>query len=211
MKRAVPSPIAITALLIAAISYYAAYLLVAFIAFAFLWYRGDLTDVWLTSSIAFGGVVALIAGLLILVAHSRGRFIPRSMLSWRTIARIADILIRVRRDLVSDGTVLAQATALQTAIFLLDAATLWFALRAIGVHTELSNALVCFILASVVATLSPLPLGLGPFEGSCVALLHLLGVQVEMGLAATLMLRGFTFWLPMLPGLWLIRREAREE
>ncbi|MBX5227334.1 flippase-like domain-containing protein [Rhizobium sp. NLR9b] len=211
IKRAVPSPIAITALLVAAISYYAAYLLVAFMAFALLWYGGELTDIWFSLSIAFSGVVVLIAALLLLVAHSRGRFIPRRMLSWPPIARTADMLAKVRRDLLSDGTVLAQATALQAAIFLLDAATLWLALRAIGVHIELSNALVCFILASVVATLSPLPLGLGPFEGSCVALLHLLGVQVEMGLAATLMLRGFTFWLPMLPGLWLIGREAREK
>ncbi|MBX4927908.1 lysylphosphatidylglycerol synthase transmembrane domain-containing protein [Rhizobium binae] len=210
INRAVPSPIAITALLIAAISYYAAYLLVAMIAFAMFWYSGDLTDIWFSLSIAFVGVVILIAAVLLLVAHSRGRLIPGSMRSWPPVARIAEALAKVRRDLVSDGIVLAEATALQAAIFLLDAATLWLALRAIGVETAWSDALICFVLASVVATLSPLPLGLGPFEGSCVGLLHLVGVQVEMGLAATLILRGFTFWLPMLPGLWLIRREGRK-
>jgi uncharacterized membrane protein YbhN (UPF0104 family) len=40
-----------------------------------------------------------------------------------------------------------------------------------------------------------------------VAVLHLTGVSVEAALAATLLLRGFTFWLPMLPGMWLVRRE----
>jgi len=30
---------------------------------------------------------------------------------------------------------------------------------------------------------------------------------VEAALAATLLLRGLTFWLPMVPGLWLARRE----
>jgi uncharacterized membrane protein YbhN (UPF0104 family) len=38
-------------------------------------------------------------------------------------------------------------------------------------------------------------------------MLSLLGVPAAAGLAATLLLRGFTFWLPMLPGLWLARRE----
>ena len=65
-----------------------------------------------------------------------------------------------------------------------------------------------FILASVVATLSPIPLGLGSFEGTCTGLLHLMGGRLEASLAATLILRGFTLWIPMLPGLWVIRREA---
>jgi len=32
--------------------------------------------------------------------------------------------------------------------------------------------------------------------------------EVEGQSAATLMLRGLTFWLPMLPGVWLARREV---
>lgn len=211
ISRAVPSPIAITALLIAALSYYAAYLLMAIIAFALLWRSGYLTDTWFLLSLAFTGVVILIAALLLFLAHSHGRILPRSLFSWPGVARIANLLSKVRRDLVSDGMVVAETTILQAAVFLLDAATLWLALEAIGVGTKPSDAFVCFILASVVATLSPLPLGLGSFEASCVALLHLLGVQVEMGLAATLILRSFTFWLPMLPGLWLIHREARKD
>ena len=65
-----------------------------------------------------------------------------------------------------------------------------------------------FILASVVATLSPIPLGFGSFEGTCTGLLHLMGGGLEASLAATLILRGFTLWLPMRPGLWVIRREG---
>jgi uncharacterized membrane protein YbhN (UPF0104 family) len=45
----------------------------------------------------------------------------------------------------------------------------------------------------VVATVGPIPLGLGVFEGASVAVLHLTGVPVEAALAATLLLRGFTF------------------
>lgn len=99
----------------------------------------------------------------------------------------------MRRDLVGDGVILAQTIALQAATFLLDAVTLWLTLRSIGMDIEPEKAFVSFILASVVATLSPLPLGLGSFEGTCVGVLHLLGVQAEAALAVTLIFRGFTF------------------
>ena len=47
------------------------------------------------------------------------------------------------------------------------------------------------------------------FVGNCITMLSLLGIHIEAGLTATLLLRGFTLWLPMLPGLWLARRELR--
>ena len=62
-------------------------------------------------------------------------------------------------------------------------------------------------VASVVASLAWVPGGLGTFEGTCVAMLHVHGVNLEAALAAVLLLRGFSFWLPMLPGLWIARRE----
>jgi hypothetical protein len=40
-------------------------------------------------------------------------------------------------------------------------------------------------------------------------MLHVHGVTIEAALAATLLARGFTFWLPMAPGLAIARREMR--
>jgi hypothetical protein len=40
-------------------------------------------------------------------------------------------------------------------------------------------------------------------------MLGVLGVPVEAALAATLLLRGFTLWLPMFPDMWLARRALR--
>jgi len=65
------------------------------------------------------------------------------------------------------------------------------------------------VVASTVATLGPVSLGLDTFEASSVALLKAIGVPIEAGLTATLLLRGFTLWLPMLPSLWLARQELR--
>ncbi|MCX4148773.1 MULTISPECIES: lysylphosphatidylglycerol synthase domain-containing protein [Paraburkholderia] len=68
-------------------------------------------------------------------------------------------------------------------------------------------AFVSVAIASIVATIGPIPVGLGTFEAASVAMLSLLGVSVEAARAGTLLLRGLTFWLPMLPGIWLARRE----
>ena len=38
-------------------------------------------------------------------------------------------------------------------------------------------------------------------------MLHVHGVTIEAALAATLLARGFTFWLPMAPGLAIARNE----
>ena len=46
-------------------------------------------------------------------------------------------------------------------------------------------------------------------RAACTAVLSLLGVPVEAGVAATLLLRGFTFWVPMAPGIIFARRAVR--
>jgi glycosyltransferase 2 family protein len=96
---------------------------------------------------------------------------------------------------------------LELAVFVLDALTLWLVLGGLGERPPLWVAFVSFVAASMAATLGPIPLGLGTFEAAGIAMMHLLGVTLEVALAGTLILRGLTFWLPMLPGLWLARRE----
>jgi hypothetical protein len=101
---------------------------------------------------------------------------------------------RARFDILRNPQLIFEVVALQCGIFLLDAATLLCTSHAVGLNVDVGAIFMSFILASVVATLSPIPLGLGSFEGTCTGLLHLMG--------------GFTLWIPMLPGLWEIRREA---
>lgn len=209
IHRGVQAPIAMTALLVAALSYYAAYLLVGLLAFILLWNMGDLSAAWKALLVAFFAVILLLVFAIVAMTRSRGRFIPNSVRVWHPVARLADVLKHVRMDVLGNGRVVFEAVALQTAIFALDAATLWCAMRAVGMNIDPAGVFISFVLASVVATLSPIPLGLGTFEGTATAMLHVMGGSVEASLAATLILRGFTLWLPMLPGLWLIRREGR--
>jgi uncharacterized membrane protein YbhN (UPF0104 family) len=51
---------------------------------------------------------------------------------------------------------------------------------------------------------------LGVFEAASVVTLKLAGVPVPVALGATLLFRGLSFWIPMLPGLFF-SREARKQ
>ena len=55
---------------------------------------------------------------------------------------------------------------------------------------------VVVMLATIAASISLIPLGLGSFEAVCVAALSLLGVRLEVALAATLLLRAFASGKP---------------
>ncbi|GGE00407.1 hypothetical protein GCM10011515_20280 [Tsuneonella deserti] len=58
---------------------------------------------------------------------------------------------------------------------------------------------------SIAATLAPIPLGLGTFEASATAMLVALHIPFEAALTGVLLLRGLTLWLPLIPGLLLLR------
>jgi uncharacterized membrane protein YbhN (UPF0104 family) len=208
MRRGVASAVAITALFIAALSYYAAYFMVGALAFVLLWHSGDLNAAWRALFIAFAIVIATLGMALLFLSRSADNLIPAAIQHWRPFAQLARMLSQVRVDILRDPRLIFEVVTLQSGIFLLDAATLWCTGRAAGLNVDVGSSFMSFILASVVATLSPIPLGLGSFEGTCTGLLHLMGGGLEASLAATLILRGLTLWLPMLPGLVMIRREA---
>src|SRR4029079_15403130 len=50
------------------------------------------------------------------------------------------------------------------------------------------------------------PDGLGTFEATSVSMLRMVGIDVAVALSATLLFRGLSFWLPMLPGYWCTHR-----
>ena len=206
-RRGVARGIAMTAVLAGAIGYYGAYLLATLGAVAILWRHGELRAVILAPAIV---LCLLASGVPLAVVGLHGRAFPR-LRRWLERLPGAGGVAAALREAPLRGIfaprLLLETSALQLAIFALDALTLAVTLRAVGSPVPFPAAFASFVIASVVATLAWIPGGLGTFEGTCVAMLHLHGVSVEAGLAATLLLRGFTFWLPMLPGFALARRE----
>src|SRR6185369_4762576 len=91
-----------------------------------------------------------------------------------------------------------------------DAATLSVCLLAVGKPASILASYVALIIAQMVVIIGPVPMGLGTFEGTCTGTLRLLGIGFEPALTATLLLRGFTLWLPLLPGMLVVRRLAKK-
>ncbi len=101
-----------------------------------------------------------------------------------------------------------EVTMYQLTVVILDAMTLWTMLQALGESVSVFLVFPCLVFASMAAMLSPIPLGLGTFEAACAGLLVIFKIRIATALTATILLRGFTLWLPMIPGLIVTRMKS---
>jgi glycosyltransferase 2 family protein len=206
-RRGIPGHIVMAVLLVSLVSYFAAYLLAVLASVAMLWLH-DRADAPVLAAATLFAIAVFVIPAAVLWIKARAYRVSGNSLTWIPGAgRLRDALAKAPTGLLRDPVLLAQTVGLEIAGFALDAVTLWLVLQALGVPVPLWVALVSFMIASMTATLGPIPLGLGTFEAGCVGMLVLLGVAVEAALAGTLLLRGLTFWVPMIPGLWIARRE----
>ncbi|MFM0513797.1 lysylphosphatidylglycerol synthase transmembrane domain-containing protein [Paraburkholderia sp. RL17-373-BIF-A] len=207
IRRRVPAGIAMAAMLAGLVSYDGAYLIVVLASASALWIRHRM-NLPLVIGVAVFVVVTIAVPAAVLGLKRWGQ---RKPIAWVSKCLGGTDLLQELTDapteLLRSPWLLMQTVVLQLAIFLLDAMTLWLAFNALGEVPALWIVFVSFAIASMVATIGPIPVGLGTFEATSVGMLSLLGVSIEAALAGTLLLRGLTFWLPMLPGLWLARRE----
>jgi hypothetical protein len=194
-------------MLVSILSYYGAYVLVAAAAIFVLWVNHDIHQwIIMTSALFFLIAVTIPAAILFLKQWGGAREFPEWLVRMPHIAGLLGVYADAPGRVLRNPFLLIEATLFQIAIFLLDTATLWAMLHALGEDVSPLLAFPCFVIASIVAMLSLIPLGIGAFEVTCAGLLVMLGIRVESAFAATLLLRGFTLWLPMIPGLWLTRR-----
>ena len=184
-RRGIPRGTSMAAIVVDLMSYYAAYVVALAIALGVIWIRGDLT----------------------LVSH--GRTLPQWIQRLPIVGSGLRALAEATPGIAHDSSLIARCMGLQGAIFLLDAGTLWSMLCALGLSVHPAQVFASFMLSTLARTLGPMPGGLGIFDAASVATLKLMGVPIAAGLAATLLFRGFSYWLPMAPGILLARRETR--
>lgn len=208
-RRGVPTERSLGILIQSMVGYYTAYLFIALASLLLLWLHHKITH-WILIPLAlfFAAMAAL--PFLVLCIHRISRYtLPALLQRWTKLLNLIEQIRSSRGDLLRMPWLIAKITMLQLCVFLLDALTLWVMLAAIGIQISFLAVLPSFVIASIVATISPIPLGLGTFEAGCVGMLTMFNISAEAALTATLLLRGFTVWLPMLPGLWVARRALR--
>lgn len=208
-RQGVPPPACLAALLATLVGHYAAYLLAALAGAAVLWITHEARH-WMVGVFTVFFLVSMLIPLGLLALRQYGRREPHWLRRIPGASSLLEATAQAPLTLVRSPGMLLEMTALSLAVILLDAATLWVMLQALHLHASPVLVFPAFVLAMMVTTIGPIPLGLGSFEATCVTMLTIQGVPIEGALTATLLLRGFTTWLPMLPGLLLTRREWRK-
>jgi uncharacterized membrane protein YbhN (UPF0104 family) len=201
----VPHPVALGAVLLDLVGFYVAYGAFVGLALVLLRQHHDLPAALLgmAGALVLLGV-ALSAGAMWLAAPDRKP--PAFVARIRPLARAVDAITGADPSIVRNPALVATAGALRLGNFLLDAFTLWACLRALGQPAAaVDAAIAAFAAGSLARTLGIVPGGLGTFEAATVAGLRVFGIGIESALTATLLFRGLSFWLPMLPAAVLGR------
>jgi uncharacterized protein (TIRG00374 family) len=201
--------VAVAAVILTIISYYVSYAIVAIAALFLLWLISE--DSWAMAGLitVFLVVAGGIPTLALWLQKKGQRAVPKWLRSVGPIREHFDMIGEAPAKLVRSGELITELSILNGITFALDGLTMQFCLFALGVHVPFAAAFVAFIMASIVVTLGPIPMGLGSFEAVSIGTLRLAGISFEAALSATLLFRGFTLWLPLIPGMIAARRDLK--
>ena len=189
-------------------SYYAVYVVTLAAALVIAHVRHEANGVVELVSIAFVlFAVAVTVGVLVLAGRSASQLNPR-LARLPLVGKGLGLIEDADRRLARGPRLLVEAGGYQLLIVLCDAATVWFAILALGTSASVSGVFASFMISTLFRTVGVLPGGLGTFEATSVLTLKLVGVELSIALSATLLFRGLSFWLPMIPGFIVARRIA---
>jgi uncharacterized protein (TIRG00374 family) len=206
-----PRPVALATLIMTIVAYYASYGVVSLIALVLLWWHGHTSWVVLGLIGATLGLSGAVPALALWLHRKGAKAIPKWLRQIRTVCELFEMIKEAPERLVRSERLIGQLTLLNGAVFALDGLTMQLCLFALGVPTPFSAAFSAFIIASIVVTLGPIPMGLGSFEAVSIGMLRAMGVPFEAALSATLLFRGYTLWAPLIPGMFAARRQLRNE
>ncbi len=206
-RRRIPANVAMGALLVGLLTTYLAYLAAIPLSLLLLRFYHAITLRLVAITAGFAAIVCCAA---VGVMWYRRRLAPRLRGRLKRVPGIGPVLVAIGTaptSLLHDRGVLSEAAVLQLVELALDSATLHVILAALGVRTSPAATFASFVVASALSHFVPVPMGLGSSEAALVLMLRAVGISLEAAVTATLIFRGFTFWLPMLPGLVLARLE----
>lgn len=186
-------------------SYYGAYVVSLAGALVYAALHREASEIVVLISVVFG-VFGIALSLSVIALSGRGaRRLPLGLSRLRSARATLGFLEEADPKLVRSPRLLLETTGYQFVIVLFDAATIWVLIRSLGARATMGGVFASFMISSLFRTIGILPGGLGTFEASSVLTLKLVGVAIPVALAATLLFRGLSFWLPLLPGLWYSR------
>jgi uncharacterized protein (TIRG00374 family) len=199
--------VAPAAVVVNTLAFYASYAIAVGGALVILWLRHGISRAILVLLTLFAVYAVAMPVLILWIVYGGRRSMPRWVTRVPGLEKTIGAMKEAPSSTLHHPMLFLESIVLQLGIIVLDAWTLDALLRSIGHPAPFPLLFTSFLLASIAATLSLLPGGVGSFEAGSVASMRYLGIPLEVALTGTLLFRGLTLWLPMLPGIWFARHE----
>lgn len=210
-SRGLSNGAVVAAVVINTTSFFIAYVIALAVALVIVIVSGHASSLILSVSVAFMVLgTGLTVGMLALTPENLSR-IPKRIQRFKFVQNALRDVREADSRLVRDKWLQSVATLYQLLTFLLDAATLWILMRALGGQPTFNGVFASFMVANLFRSISFIPGGLGTFEAAVVYMLKTAGTAYSAGLTAALLFRGITFFLPMAPGMWFSHRLNKAE
>jgi Mg2+-importing ATPase len=203
--RRIPRGVVMASVVVSTISYHAVYVVGFIVALTIMAIRSRVHPIIVVATSVFALFAAgIAASTLALSGGSRRgpKWLRRVPLLKSAFERVQEADPRLTRDV---GLLLLCAVC-QLGIVVLDTATMWVLIRSLGETASPSGVFTSMMISSLFRMVGMVPGGLGTFEAASVLTLKLVGVPTVVALAATLLFRGLSYWLPMVPGLIISNR-----
>jgi uncharacterized protein (TIRG00374 family) len=205
-QQGIPLPVVMAGVAIDTASCYATYVVGLLAALAVSLAQHQATRLVLLVAVPFVPfALALTVGFVRLAGRPAGP-LARRLARFRFLRRGLYLLEQADPRLAASPGLLVRASVCQLAVILLDAATIWVLILGLGITPSTGGVFVSFMISTLARLVGIAPGGLGTYEATSVLTLSMVGVSVPVALSATLLFRGMSFWLPLLPGLLFSRR-----
>ncbi|HXJ21107.1 MAG TPA: lysylphosphatidylglycerol synthase transmembrane domain-containing protein [Polyangia bacterium] len=205
-QNGIPMPVVMAGVVIDTASCYVTYVIGLLAALVVSLLQHQATKLVLLVAVPFVPfALAITLGFIRLAGRPAGP-LARRLSRFRFLRRGLYLLEQADPRLSRNLGLLARACLYQLVVILLDAATIWVLILALGVTPSAGGVFVSFMISTLTRLVGIAPGGLGTYEATSVLTLSMVGVSVPVALSATLLFRGMSFWLPLVPGLWFSRR-----
>jgi len=205
-QQGIPMPVVMAGVVIDTASCYATYVVGLLAALVVSLVQHQATRLVLLVAVPFVPfALALTFGFIRQAGRPPGP-LARRLSRFRFLQNGLRLLEQADPRLARSHRLIARAGVYQLAVILLDAATIWVLILGLGITPSAGGVYVSFMISTLTRLVGIAPGGLGTYEATSILTLSMVGVPVPIALSATLLFRGMSFWLPLLPGLWFSRR-----
>ncbi len=203
-QRGVPRSVVMAAVVVDTVAYHAAYVPTLALALLIALRAKDVSAPVVAGTLFFL-VLSVLLAVAVFLLSGRSSTGPRGLMRIPGLQRVRVLVGEADPILARSPALLVKGGLYQLTIILLDAGTVWVLIQSLGATGSPTGVFASFIICSLLRTISIVPGGLGAYEAASVVTLRLAGVPVAVALAATLLFRALSFWLPMVPGLFFSR------